>query len=111
MKIITLALVILIANLNPIFGNNVNGAKSLLSESARTIEFIENKGQIADQHGNVNRNVLFIAEVPYGTITIRRDGISYSFVKYDEAAMSKHSERLLAKDRFDALEMLSLIHI
>ncbi|MCO5252047.1 MAG: SBBP repeat-containing protein [Candidatus Kapabacteria bacterium] len=103
MKIITLALVILIANLYPIFGNNFS-AKNLISESARKIEFIENKGQIADQHGNVNHNVLFIAEVPYGTITIRRDGISYSFVKYDEVAMSKHSERLLSRDRFDELE-------
>jgi hypothetical protein len=105
MKKITLALIILLAISYPIFGNNVKGAKNLLSDGSRKIEFIENKGQIADQHGNVNQNVLFIAEVPYGTITIRRDGISYSFVKYDEVAMSKHSERMLSRDRFDDHEM------
>jgi len=53
------------------------------------VEFIENKGQIADQFGNINWDVLFIAEVEGGTIAIRRDGISFTFIKNDETAIQK----------------------
>jgi hypothetical protein len=45
------------------------------------IEFIENKGQIADQNGNVNWDILFLAKVDYGTIAIRKDGVSFTFIK------------------------------
>ncbi len=46
-----------------------------------TFVFLENKGQIADQNGAVNPDVLFLAEVPFGSIAVRKDGFSYSFIK------------------------------
>lgn len=46
-----------------------------------TFGFLENKGQIADQNGIINTDVLFLAEVPYGSIAVRKDGFSYSFIK------------------------------
>ncbi len=66
-----------------------------MSRSVSQLEFIENKGQIADQNGNVNWDVLFIAQVENGTITIRKDGISFTFVKYDKVpTQTKETEDL-----------------
>jgi len=90
-------------NLN---ANDIMKSQGMIN-STPNLEFIENRGQIADQHGNVNHSVLFIADVPYGTVTIRRDGISYSFVKYDEEIMSKKLNQMLSQDfskKFDEFE-------
>ncbi|HPI20648.1 MAG TPA: hypothetical protein PKY56_09780, partial [Candidatus Kapabacteria bacterium] len=77
----------------------LNEAQSM--QDTKSVEFIENKGQVADQNGNVNYDVLFIAEVPYGTVTIRRDGISYSFIKRDEEKAKAQRDRILSKESFD----------
>ena len=87
-KILFLSLLFVLAI--QVNAQNLDDAQNLLKQSTRSIEFIENKGQVADQNGNVNFDVLFIAEVPYGTVVIRKDGISCSFVKRDENVLNKN---------------------
>ena len=69
-------------------------SRNMLKQAANRIEFIENKGQIADQNGKVNHEVLFIAEVPGGAVYVRRDGISFAMIKRDSVLESKQRERL-----------------
>jgi hypothetical protein len=76
----------------------LNEVQSMLN--TKSIEFIENKGQVADQNGNINYDVLFIADVPYGTVTIRRDGISCSFIKRNQEKAKAQKDRMLSKERF-----------
>ncbi len=77
--------------------HNLDDAQKMLNNS-KSIEFIENKGQIADQNGNVNWDVLFVAEVPYGTVTIRRDGISCTFIKQDVEKLNLLKKSMFSKD-------------
>ncbi len=101
MKILFTAAIIFLCGGISLFAKNttLNEAQSMLN--TKNIEFIENKGQIADQNGNVNYDVLFIAEVPYGTVTIRRDGISCSFIKRNQEKVKAQRDKLLSKERFD----------
>ncbi|MCX6152853.1 MAG: SBBP repeat-containing protein [Candidatus Kapabacteria bacterium] len=55
------------------------GTEQLLKK--KSIEFIENKGQIADQFGKVNWNVKFIAQVDFGNIYINQNSVSFAFIK------------------------------
>jgi len=82
-----------------VYSQNLESLNNKLSLLSQNLEFIENKGQIADQHGNVNWDVLFIAEVENGTIAIRKDGISFTFVKYDKVPSLKKD----AKDKIQGL--------
>ena len=45
--------------------------------------FIENKGQIIDQSGKINKDVLFIAEVNGGAVYVKSEGISFTQIKVD----------------------------
>ena len=82
-----------------VYSQNLESLNNKFSLLSQNLEFIENKGQIADQHGNVNWDVLFIAEVENGTIAIRKDGISFTFVKYDKVPSLKKD----AKDKIQGL--------
>ena len=73
---------------------SVDNAQNLLKQSSNRVEFIENKGQIVDQNGKANRDVLFIANVPGGAIYVRRDGISYAIIKCDSVLQSKQMMKL-----------------
>jgi len=58
------------------------------------VEFIENKGQIADQFGKPNPEVLFNAEVENGLISVRKQGISFTFIKLEKfSSESKSNEK------------------
>jgi hypothetical protein len=50
--------------------------------------FIENKGQIIDQSGKINKDVLFIAEVNGGAIYVKSEGISFSQIKAEDLKSS-----------------------
>jgi hypothetical protein len=60
--------------------------------------FIENKGQVTDQYGNVSQDVLFIAEVPSGNIAIKRDGISYTFTRFEGEPAERGNLTALQQD-------------
>ncbi|MFO7722270.1 MAG: SBBP repeat-containing protein [Bacteroidales bacterium] len=67
-------------------------------------EFIANLGQIADQSGNINTDVLFLAAVPFGNITINKNGISYTFISHDD--MQHHGVCLPGSPRMTGMEQL-----
>ncbi|HPO64285.1 MAG TPA: SBBP repeat-containing protein, partial [Candidatus Kapabacteria bacterium] len=101
MKILfTAAIIIIFCGGISLFAKNTTLNEAQTMQDTKSVEFIENKGQIADQNGKVNYDVLFIAEVPYGTVTIRRDGISCSFIKRDEEKLKAQRDRMLSKERF-----------
>lgn len=51
--------------------------------------FIENKGQIIDQNGNVNQEVLFLLPLDNFNVLIRKDGFSYEFKKVIDSSITK----------------------
>lgn len=77
--------IILVTNYFNVLSHQINPedlTKKLL-QSSESIYFIENLGQIRDQNGKVNSDVLFLAQIENGTISIRKDGISFNFYKFD----------------------------
>ncbi len=48
-----------------------------------TIKFIENKGQVRDENGNVRSDVRFVARVDFGLVIVKDNEISFAFVKPD----------------------------
>ncbi len=58
------------------------------------IIFVENKGQIVDQFGNVNKEVQFVAQVDFGIIVVKNNTISFSFIKQQPASINAKSEKL-----------------
>ncbi len=106
MKILFTAAIIFLCVGISLFAKNTTLTEAQSMLNMKSIEFIENKGQIADQNGNVNYDVLFIAEVPYGTVTIRRDGISCSFIKRNQEKLKAQREKMLSKEKFDKLNEL-----
>lgn len=77
--------VILFSNYFYVLSHQINPedlTKKLL-QSSESIYFIENLGQIRDQNGKVNSDVLYVATTENGTISIRKDGISFTFYKFD----------------------------
>ncbi len=101
MKILFTAAIIFLCVGISLFAKNTTLTEAQSMLNMKSIEFIENKGQIADQNGNVNYDVLFISEVPYGTVTIRRDGISCSFIKRNQEKVKAQRDKMLSKERFD----------
>ncbi len=101
MKILFTAAIIFLCVGISLFAKNTTLTEAQSMLNMKSIEFIENKGQIADQNGNVNYDVLFISEVPYGTVTIRRDGISCSFIKRNQEKVKAQRDKLLSKEKFD----------
>ena len=49
----------------------------LLTKS--NVEFIENKGQVIDQHGTLRPDVLYYASVPDGLVFVTKNGVSFEF--------------------------------
>lgn len=77
--------VILVTNYFNVLSHQINHddvTKKLL-QSSQSIYFTENIGQISDQNGKVNTDVLFVAQIENGTISIRKDGISFNFFRCD----------------------------
>ncbi|MCX7736708.1 MAG: SBBP repeat-containing protein [Candidatus Kapabacteria bacterium] len=73
--------------------------KCLISRTNFTkneISFIENKGQIIDQSGKINKEVLFIAEVSGGSILVKPSGISFTQIKTDGSQKSSNRDKRLS---------------
>ena len=66
--------------------------KKLLNKNA--IVFTENKGQVADDHGIPNSNVLFFSEANGTTVYLDHTGIHYIFKKII-ADKSSSSEKMI----------------
>ncbi|MGB9853082.1 MAG: SBBP repeat-containing protein, partial [Candidatus Kapaibacteriota bacterium] len=60
----------------------------------KSIIFVENKGQIVDQFGNVNREVQFVAQVDFGIIVVKNNTISFTFIKQQSSAIESKNEKL-----------------
>lgn len=60
----------------------------------KSIIFIENKGQIVDQFGNVNKDVQFVAQVDFGTIVVKNNTISFTFIKQRPESIDARNEKL-----------------
>ncbi|MFN3781609.1 MAG: SBBP repeat-containing protein, partial [Candidatus Kapaibacteriota bacterium] len=60
----------------------------------KSIVFIENKGQIIDQFGNVNKEVQFVAQVDFGTIVVKNNTISFTFIKQKPESIDAKNEKL-----------------
>lgn len=60
----------------------------------KSIIFVENKGQIIDQFGNVNKEVQFVAQVDFGIIVVKNNTISFAFIQQRPEAINAKSEKL-----------------
>lgn len=60
----------------------------------KSIIFVENKGQIVDQFGNVNNEVKFVAQVDFGTIVVKNNTISFTFIKQRPEVIEANKEKL-----------------
>ena len=72
-------LLFFIVNSVNVYAKNTD-ISSMLS-NRNSIEFIENKGQILDQKGNINDEVIFMAQIPGGAVYVKANEIS--FANYD----------------------------
>lgn len=60
----------------------------------KSIIFVENKGQIIDQFGNVNKEVQFVAQVDFGIIVVKNNTISFAFIQQRPEAINAKTEKL-----------------
>jgi len=99
-KVITLSAVFIIALLlcQPTFSQQTK----VCAIRSTGVEFIENKGQIADQFGKPAPDVLFNAEVENGLITIRKQSVSFTFIKVEPFASEGKSK---SKDKDSPLHI------
>jgi len=63
---------------------------SFSQNNLNNFNFIENKGQIMDQFGHPNDQVLFIANLPNLKVTLRKEGFSYEVTKSIEKQSLKN---------------------
>lgn len=95
--------VILVTNYFNVLSHQINPddlTKKLL-QSSQSIYFIENLGQIKDQNGKVNSDVLFVAQIENGTISIRKDGISFNFFRFNTLlSQNKNSTKDFRFEKF-----------
>ena len=52
---------------------------SNLLNAKKQIEFVENKGQVIDQHGALFNDVLYYASLPDGLVYVTKKGVSFEF--------------------------------
>ena len=52
---------------------------SNLLNAKKQIEFVENKGQVIDQHGALFNDVLYYASLPDGLVYVTKNGVSFEF--------------------------------
>ncbi|MGB9772205.1 MAG: SBBP repeat-containing protein, partial [Candidatus Kapaibacteriota bacterium] len=74
------------------FAFSIPTANEILAR--KSIIFVENKGQIVDQFGNVNREVQFVAQVDFGIIVVKNNTISFTFIKQQSSAIESKNEKL-----------------
>ncbi|MCX7909407.1 MAG: immunoglobulin domain-containing protein [Ignavibacteria bacterium] len=60
----------------------------------KSIIFVENKGQIVDQYGKVNKEVQFVAQVDFGIIVVKNNTISFTFIRKGQEVIDAKSEKL-----------------
>jgi hypothetical protein len=71
---------------------NAHGQVKQLSASSMQFGFVENKGQIVDQHGKANPTVLYTLSLPANTIQLKAAGFSYdTYAGEAEEKISKES--------------------
>ncbi len=62
--------------------------------SSKSIIFIENKGQIIDEFGNVNNEVKFIAKVDFGYVFVKNNTISFAFFNQRPEVIEVKNDKL-----------------
>ena len=74
------------------------------TKAAQPILFMENRGQITDQHGNLRKDILFMAKSQGFKVAVKGNGLSYQFDKRSgEVAMSEHRNMELDPTKMDEL--------
>lgn len=89
---INLLLVVLFSS----FAFSTPTPSDLLKNSS--IKFIENKGQIIDEFGNVNKEVQFVASVDFGLIIVKNNVISFAFIKPQQPIRPSNSIKDIGDD-------------
>lgn len=87
------------------YAGNVNAQQSWSSNPLNQLAFVENKGQVVDQQGNQNRDVLFMYADGHFNLQLKRDGFSYELfeVTPPSETMSEAGMKQVADDEFSNL--------
>jgi hypothetical protein len=75
----------------------VESANALLNKANERILFMENRGQVLDQHGNTQSDVLFLAKNSGLKVALRANGISYQFEKIHYKEADKRQNEVLPR--------------
>ena len=68
------------------------------SKASQPILFLENRGQITDQHGSLRRDVLFMAKSNGFKIAVKGNGLSYQFDKTNGGAALNDRRKAMSDD-------------
>lgn len=71
------------------------------SQNLKNNRFIENKGQIIDQNGNLNNDVLYLLNTKGLNVQLRKNGFSYDVYEYD--TKTKNNNLSIPKWRYDTI--------
>jgi len=71
---------------------------SHLLHSNNDVVFIENKGQVIDQHGTLRPDVLYYASVPDGLVFVTKNGVSFEFHRITTKGTSPDPKQCSSKE-------------
>ncbi|MCB0635431.1 MAG: hypothetical protein KDC54_02375, partial [Lewinella sp.] len=59
---------------------------AFLDRAAPPLLFMENRGQVRDQHGRARPDILFLARQSGVKVAVKADGLSYQFEQHEQPA-------------------------
>lgn len=85
-------------------GQSIGSNQDISARESSKNYFIQNKGQILDQNGNPNNNVLYVLNTPGLNVQLRQDGFSYDVYEKNEKALI-NKKRSQSKTHFNAFDI------